>query len=96
MTKVLSSIITNSHTNKIKHKKFNPDQSILKVILKRYDFNLDLKASTDGEDLICIGGGFHNRRAVTEKAISPFDFIWYIMQYRNDRLTHNTSMNFVL
>ncbi len=39
-----------------------------------YDFNLDLKASTKGEDLICIRRGFHKRGAATEKALSPLDF----------------------
>jgi len=30
----------------------------LKAVLKRYNFKLDIKASTDGEYLVCIGRGF--------------------------------------
>ncbi len=82
-TTAVSSIITYSHTNKMKHKNSNLIALIhFESSTKRYDLNLDLKESSDGEGLICIGRGFHNRGAATETALSPFVFNLVLRTWR--------------
>ena len=45
--------------------------SELKASLKRWVFNLDLKTSTDGLNLMNEGISFQSFGAATEKALSP-------------------------